>query len=169
MDQGKLRTSIFLYLQVINLSSVMTSVTGRVVHTNGLPMHRTSPREPTVHQLRREQLELGTQLVVVLGSSIQTPMASQVVPAHTAAAEVVLVVDPEMVSGAMESTFLALPTLELSVNCLVFPTTHQKYRAASTSRTTMTSLLKHPATTFQNLSFNSPTPPSMIISCQTSN
>lgn len=159
---------MILCVQNTDLPLVETSVTGPVAHTNGRPTHQTLPHEPTVLQLRLEQLELGTPAAALLELLIQVHMVSQVAPARMAAVEVVPVVDPESANGVTESMFQALPTLELSVSSLVYPTTRQKYRAASTFPTTMTSRSKRLAMMFRNLSFSSPIHPSMTISCPTS-
>lgn len=155
-------------MQTADLSLVETSVTGPVAHINGRPTHQTLPHEPTVLQLRLEQLELGTPAAALLELLIQVHMVNQVALARMAAVEALPVADLETANGVMESMSQALPTLELSVNSSVYPTTRQKYIAASTSPTTMTSRSKRLATMFRNLFSSSPTHPSMTISCPTS-
>jgi hypothetical protein len=100
--------------------------------------------------------------LMVLVGLLSTPTLTeiQVIPVVTVketptvvapAKELVQLADPEMDSGAMASTFLALRTPVLNANFLVSPTTLPSNRLESTSPITTTFPLKRPARTSLNL------------------
>jgi hypothetical protein len=126
------------------------------------PALLTSLLAATVHLLDDQA---GTQLAKPLPS---TEMHTETHPAVVVAADLSLLAEVEPDNGEMASTLLDPQTHVKSVSFSASRTTQASNKPVSTSRSTMTSQLKLPATTFQSQFSSSPTHLSMTISSRTS-